>query len=170
MVRPGELSEKGEAMAGLETDEEVNVSEPKVLIETTVEQAQAIAQALDLYMRICLGQFEAVAHLVREGMVPLARPAGEPAQMADIDTCDTVAALMDTAKRVLGHPSSGSNGIGHPHVATSGHRAYEVMKVLEKTLAEHRDPTPAFRGVHYDGLTVRYTQDPTPVATVRTER
>ena len=69
-------------------------------------------------------------------------------------------------KSSLRFQQNGSNGIGHPHVAPSTHRAWDVRKVLEKALAEHRNPNPTFRGVNYDGLIVRYTQDPEPTVEI----
>jgi hypothetical protein len=44
----------------------------------------------------------------------------------------------------------------------AGRRAYEVSRVLDKVLAEYREPNPSFRGVDYDGLRMRYTQDAMP--------
>ena len=49
-------------------------------------------------------------------------------------------------------------------------RAYEVKKVIDKAVSEHKNPTPEFRTVHYDGLTVRYTSDPAPVAEIVLEK
>lgn len=138
----------------------------KVILTLTPEQAVAVRDALDLYSRICIGQIEEIGQLVRFGTIPMRNPADMPREMADADRCDEIVRLLNDAKAILGYPISGSNGIGHPHVDASGHRAYEVKKVLAKALAEHRDPAPQFRGVDYDGLTVRYTQDPAPVAEV----
>lgn len=138
----------------------------KVILTLTPEQAVAVRDALDLYSRICIGQIEEIGQLVRFGTVPMRNPADMPREMADADRCDEIVRLLNDAKAILGYPISGSNGIGHPHVDASGHRAYEIKKVLAKALAEHRDPAPQFRGVDYDGLTVRYTQDPAPVAEV----
>ncbi|MCL4722889.1 MAG: hypothetical protein KJZ90_01240 [Rhodocyclaceae bacterium] len=138
----------------------------KVILTLTPEQAVAVRDALDLYSRICIGQIEEIGQLVRFGTVPMRKPADMPREMADADRCEEIARLLNGVKTVLGYSISGSNGIGHPHVDASGHRAYEVKKVLAKALAEHRDPAPQFRGVDYDGLTVRYTQDPAPVVEV----
>lgn len=138
----------------------------KVILTLTPEQAVAVRDALDLYSRICIGQIEEIGQLVRFGTIPMRNPADMPREMADADRCDEIVRLLNDAKAILGYPISGSNGIGHPHVDASGHRAYEIKKVLAKALAEHRDPAPQFRGVDYDGLTVRYTQDPAPVAEV----
>lgn len=138
----------------------------KVTLTLTPEQAVAVRDALDLYSRICIGQIEEIGQLVRFGTVPMRKPADMPREMADADRCEEIARLLNGVKTVLGYSISGSNGVGHPHVDASGHRAYEVKKVLAKVLAEHRDPAPQFRGVDYDGLTVRYTQDPAPVVEV----
>lgn len=132
----------------------------------TLDQAHAVCAALDLYTRIGIGQWEELAHLVRLGEIPVSRPAAEPRAAPDPVICDRVAALVGAIKQELGYPWNGSNGIGHPHVTPSAHRCFEIQKVLAQALAVHRNPHPAFRGVDYDGLSVRYTQDPAPVARV----
>lgn len=129
--------------------------EPRVTIVLTVGQAYALRDALDAYSRLCMGQLEEIAGLVRQGVIP-ARTAN-PA-----DVADHTESLMKQAKSLLGHPSSGSYGIGNPNVSLSGRRAYELQKTVDKVLAIHRDPAPGIRGVNYDGLTVRYTDDPAP--------
>lgn len=138
----------------------------KVCMTLTIEQANAVVNALDTYARLCIGQIECVADLVRDGTIPLRAdsraeriPVGYHAQRA-------VEEHLDQAKQYMGYPSNGSNGIGHPHVHVTGHRAWEVRKALQKALAVHHDPNPSFRGVDYDGIIVRYTQDPLPVAVI----
>jgi len=133
----------------------------KVTIEVTLEQARAIRVALDTYSRLCIGQLEHVAELCRDCTIPLGGHGGEQARAtAHVEICEEVDALMRQAKIKLGYSPNGSNGIGHSHVDITGHRAWEVGKVLAKALAEHRNPKPEFRGVDYDGRVVRYTSDP----------
>ena len=140
---------------------------PKIQLELTIEQGRAVVDALDAYSRLCIGQLEEVACLVNHGVIPMARPYGQGVrQMAPAEVCRELEAIVAAAKQLLGYPSNGSNGIGHPDVAASGHRAYEIKKVLEKAISEHVEPNPTFRGVNYDGLGPRYTQDPAPVAVV----
>lgn len=138
----------------------------KLLIEVTEGQADAISKALDLYTRIGIGQFEEVAKLVSFGLVPVRNTGGLPRQIATQEQCDQIHVLMDQSKGVLGFSPGASNGIGNRDNAIDVSRAYEVRKVLDKVLAEHRDPSPFFRGVHYDGLGPRYTDDPAPIVTV----
>lgn len=139
---------------------------PKIQSELTVDQAAAVCDGLDAYTRLCIGQLDEVANLVRHGVIPMAQPDGKGERvMASPEVCDRIERLMDEAKRLLGYPANGSHGIGHPHIALSGRRAYEVQKVLSKVVAEQRNPNPEFRGVQYDGLGPRYTNDPAPVAT-----
>ena len=143
----------------------------KVVIECTVEQAQAASTALEVFSRLSIGQIEHLAELVSFGEIPvggrytsdgklLERLIASPSQAQCVrDMCDQI-------KAVMGYPKSGSNGIGHSHVSSTAHRTWEMRKVLDKALSEHRNPNPEFRGVNYDGLTVRYTTDPEPLVTV----
>lgn len=142
------------------------MAEPRVQLELTVEQAQAVAQALDVLCRLGIGQFRQIPELVRNGMIPVFAPGGGPRAQADADACNAIDDLAAAIGRELGYPRNGSHGIGHAHVSLTAHRAYEVMKVLQKTLAEHANPAPEFKGVNYDGLVLRYTQDPAPTAHV----
>lgn len=139
---------------------------PKINISMTVDQADAVSKGLDAFSRLCIGQLEEVSHLVRYGVIPMASLNGGERVQASAEVCDQVEALMNEVKKVLGYPRNGSHGIGHSHVSTSGHRAYEVKKVLDRAVAVQRDPNPKMRGVNYDGLTVRYTQDPEPIVTI----
>lgn len=139
---------------------------PTVVLELSLAQAAALVEAADLYSRLGIGQLEEVSRLVRAEVIPAyANGAGDrtPATTAQ---CDEVERLMKSAKNALGFHANGSRGIGHAHNDLSVSRAYEVRKVLEQTLALHRDPNPSFRGVNYDGLIVRYTDDPAPRARI----
>jgi len=140
-----------------------------VHLTLTLEQAQAVCDALDLYSRLGIGQIEEVASLVRSGMIPTFRSAELPRAVANIDACEQVETLLHAVKQALGYPRHGSYGIGHAHVAKGTHRCFETKKALEQALALHRNPNPEFRGVNYDGLLLRYTRDPAPVARVTTE-
>jgi hypothetical protein len=137
-----------------------------VHLTLTIEQAQAVVQACDLYTRIGLGQFEEVARLLRMGYI-------KPERDTSSDTFSAMGVMVDRsmrdAKEVIGHPRNGSFGIGHKRVSITAHRAFEVEKVLDQALSMHRDPNPRFRGVNYDGLSpsLRYTSDPVPVAEVK---
>lgn len=142
---------------------------PNITLTLTLDQAIAVREALDAYTRLCIGQLEIVADLVRNGTIPVARLFNPERQVASAYQRDLEVQLMDQAKMALGYPVNGSNGIGHPHVHITGHRAYEVEKALAKVIADYRNPT-GFRGVDHDGLTVRYTQDPAPIATLETPK
>ncbi len=127
-------------------------------------QARAVKDALDTYTRLAIGQIDVVTQLVRFGAIPVGGKQGER-QVASVEQIERVEALVNEIKAVLGYSVGGSNGIGHRHVDASGHRAYEAMKALAKAIAIEANPNPGFRGVDYDGITVRYTADPEPVAT-----
>lgn len=134
----------------------------KIQIDLTPAQAEAVRDALDVYTRLCLGQLEEIANLVRGGIISGRGNAGD--QLSAVEACEAVELLLRQAKDVLGHPRNGSYGIGNPNVHLSGRRAYEVKKTLAKVIAVLRDPSPEFRGVDYDGLGPRYTSDPAPQA------
>lgn len=142
------------------------MNDTRIMLNLTLDQAGAVCEALDAYTRLCIGQLQEVEQLVRAGVIPMARldRLDGPRLTASLDVSEQVGELMNQVKAFLGYPGNSSHGIGHPDVALSGRRAYEIKKALAKVVAETRNPNPAFRGVDYDGLGPRYTQDPAPVA------
>ena len=139
----------------------------QVQLTVTIPQAQAIAKALDLFARLSIGQVGMIAEMVAMQEIPLYAPNGSPRRNVSPEVCDTVREKVEEVLRSLGYSGFGhSLGVGSEHVPVAGHRAYEVSRVLEKVLAEKRNPNPEFRGVNYDGLLLRYTRDTVPVALV----
>jgi hypothetical protein len=133
-------------------------------ITLTIDQAAAMTRMLDLATRIHMAQFGEIEQLARFGSIK--RRDGLEASPDDRDTLGDALRVITGLFGFsgLGH----SHGIGSPHVSTDAHRAYELKKVVEKALAMHRDPNPqGIRGVQYDGLIVRYTADPVPVAEIK---
>lgn len=139
---------------------------PRILFTLTPDQALALRDALEFYARISMGQLQVLSEKVREGIIPVRRESSEPRALASPESCEAIDDLMFQVKQVLGYPGAGSMSIGHQHVHVSGHRAWEMYKVIAQALALRADPNPPFRGVHYDGLSLRYTRDPAPVASV----
>lgn len=142
----------------------------KVCIEVTLDQAQALSEACDLYTRMGLGQMGEISELVRSGMIPMhvKSPTGSYGErvLPPVEVCEQVDALVRQIQEVLGFAPGASRGVGHPHNPVQTTRAYEIKKVLDKVIAEERNPSPQFRGVNYDGLGPRYTTDPAPRAWV----
>lgn len=138
-----------------------------VQLTLTIDQAAAISEACEVLTRLGIGQIEYVAEMVRFDALRPYTTAKEPDRgWSDPDRCERIDALCYAIKRELRMPVNGSRGIGHPHNPMQVRRAYEMKKVIDKVLAEHRDPNPSFRNVNYDGLGPRYTSDPAPQAVV----
>jgi hypothetical protein len=138
---------------------------PQLQVTMSLEYARAASEALDFYNRMCLGQIEELAYLIRTGTIPVSSRE-EKRKSASMDDCDLIQEKLFEIKALLGYPSNGSMGIGSPHMSKGGLCSYELKKVIDKALAYHHDPKPAFKGVNYDGLTVRYTTLPAPVARI----
>lgn len=134
-------------------------ADSKVHITLTVSQARAMAEALEIYLRLGLGQVQMVAEMVADGSIPIkTRSVITP----EMDAIHNVAALCNEIRRELGFMPGESYGVGNRAVSSKAHRAYEIEKVVKKALALHDNPNPTFRGVDYDGLSIRYTDDPAP--------
>ena len=137
-------------------------------IECTIDQAYAISEALEIFSRLSMGQFDRLAEMVVDGSIPVGeRFTGALSEKLDANDrqAEFFRALCAQMKSAMGY-SHGYNAIGHPHVSLMAKRAWEVRKAIQKTLSEHRDPTPEFKGVDYDGLFLRHTDDPEPIARI----
>lgn len=138
------------------------MTEPTLSLTLTIEQAAAMSRQLDLANRIHLCQFREIEMIARMG--GLKHHTGRPLTM---DECDDLDDLLPKICNIFGFASNASFGIGSHHVSGDAHRGYEIKKVVDRVLAMHREPNPTgFRGVNYDGLIVRYTKDPAPVAVI----
>jgi hypothetical protein len=143
-------------------DREQDMTGSTLALTLTIDQAAALSRQLDLAMRIHLIQFRELEHIARMG--ELKHRSGRALTM---DECSQLDVWLKLASGIFGFESNSSFGIGSPHVSDDAHRGYEIMKVVQKALATHRDPNPTgIRGVNYDGLCVRYTKDPAPVAAI----
>lgn len=135
-----------------------------VRLEMTTEQATAVTAALDLANRIALGQIGEIAVLAQTGQL-FARddhaPGGSRAPTSD-EIEDIRIKCIEIA-RILGH-RGGSFGVGSSGITVEARRGYEVMKAIQKAVADH--VAPGGRTVRHDGVTVRYTQDPAPTASI----
>lgn len=127
----------------------------KINLSLTIEQAEAVSKALDFYARITVGQIEELTQLVRVGAIPL-RITGSN------ELSDDIGNLVTAIKNMLGYHKNSSNGIGNRANSIDTHRAYEVLKVLDKAIVNEKQFE--FSGVRGDGLTVRYTRDEAPIA------
>ncbi|MHD0644213.1 hypothetical protein ACYPKM_01085 [Pseudomonas aeruginosa] len=131
----------------------------------SMDHAKALVKALDVSSRIGIGQLNIIGEEVRFLLIePIRKIESEDDRLQMFEDVDH---MIQAAKRAgFGFERGASYGIGNENVNTVFHRQYEVKKVLEKVLSEHRDPNPQFRGVNYEGLFLRYTQDPAPEAEV----
>jgi hypothetical protein len=100
----------------------------KYKLTVSEQQAAIIANALDLFSRIGLGQFEEIMRVYdRNHVVPL--EAREQARN-----------FLKAAKIEVGHTSNGSFGIHSPKVSDDFRAAYDLLQVIRHRLAWDRNP------------------------------
>lgn len=139
------------------------MTEPTVVLETTIPQARVIGDALDLYSRMAMGQMAEIATLVSMGVIQVRDDrAPDCRRPATMDEADLVSDLCGKLATALGHGTGSHFGIGRSGHA--GRTAYEVQKALDKAIADHERP--GGRTVQHDGVTVRYTTHPEPRARI----
>lgn len=136
-------------------------------VKWTVEQAQALIPALDFYCRMGLGQVTEIGFRVRmDHILSRSRDRNEEFRSSEFDVCEKVDYLIREWALQLFYPSGGSYGMGHRCVHEDANRSWEIKKVIDKVVSEELNPNPNMRGVNYDGLSLRYTRDLAPEATV----
>lgn len=133
-------------------------------IRVTLGQAREISNALDLKSRLGTGQFDMIGEALRMGSIPAF--VREGSARPSIETMERVDALLEQIKQELGYPRNGGYSIGSGNVPDSAKRGWEIKKVVDKALAYHAEPNPSFKGVNYDGVIVRYTNEPLPTAEI----
>lgn len=117
----------------------------QVRLEMTGVQARIIARALDLFVRLGLGQTEEAADFLDT--------------VLDVKDLEALRQTMRAVKvEQLGCPANGSYGIGNSKLHPQVHDAYDVKKALEKVIAtveKHQDFS-----VWHDGNIVKYGKEP----------
>lgn len=109
-----------------------------ITLSLSPAHADAVRRALDVYIRLGLGQLEVVGHLVRDEVIPTCGDHTQHRRAATVEACDRVDALLREAKHVLGFRSAASLSIHHPHVPASGTAAYAALQQLDPLIAAAR--------------------------------
>lgn len=118
-------------------------------LNVTPAQARLLIEALDLRVRIGIGQIEAVAEAI-----------GHPTDY------DEIRNHLFAVKRILGHPANGSHGIANPQISPTTKTSYDLMKAIQKGVATAEDH--ASFSVWHDGDILHLGTEPTArVAIVR---
>ena len=136
-----------------------------VHVQMTLDRANAVAKALDLSGRIMMGQMKEITNYVRFGEVPVKDDsASNGSRVATKDEVQAIESHIKAICDILGS-TQGTVGIGSRNLPIDAKRQYEVQKAIQKVLADKRKPGGIT--VDHDGVTVRYTQDPEPIAQIR---
>lgn len=138
-----------------------NLDAASVTLTLSIDQANAVSTALDLFSRIGMGDIQEVANLARHGL--LSKRTSDSHCPVDIDTIERIDELLNSVKELLGHSRNSSFGIAAQGVPLIARRAWEVKKVIEKAVWDHCYPGDRST-VFSDGLSFRLTQDTPPSA------
>ncbi|MBX9639534.1 MAG: hypothetical protein K2X97_07365 [Mycobacteriaceae bacterium] len=137
----------------------------RVNLTLAIEQARAVGAELDLANRIRLGQFGEIASIAAQGGILVQdEHAQGGGRQARPDEIARITALCRDLAAAFGHGRGSSFGIGARGANLTTRRGYEVMKAVRKAIADHDQP--GGNTVDHDGLTVRYTSDEAPVASM----
>ena len=128
----------------------------KFKLTLTERQDFILRDALDIYSRIGIGQFERVVDLYDlNGMMSEKR-------REDVEN------IFTSAKVVCGHNRAGSFGIHNPEVNDNFRKAFDVNQVLRNKIAWSRAPQGG-NGVDFYTPTQTSHEDPLPSCEVEEE-
>lgn len=116
------------------TEDDATVS---YVLELSKNQARIVVDALDLYMRIGIGQFKEVARVYDYGF-----------DRADVDM-EALRGALEEASRTQGFGTGGSYGIHSERVNDVFRQAYDIKQVVRHRLAWDREPNGGI-GVDFD--------------------
>ncbi len=143
-----------------------SATEPVVHLTLGLAHAQALVKACDIFSRLGMGQMRALVSLARFDHIPPGSLDSAKGQRFTLAQLDQFEAQVQAAAASLDYLHGCNHSISSPVVNFDSKAAHEVQKVLEREVAMHLDPTPAFKGVNYDGLLYRMTDKRTPSAKV----
>ena len=130
----------------------------QITLELNEQQARTILRALDAYTRIGCGQFKIVREVVCDHW--------NDRRWEGRDGADTG---LTIAKQALFPELGGyhtSYSIPNRKVPLDFRRAYDLLKHIEKPMAEARNPNPTFHTVDYDGAILNVSDEALPNVTV----
>lgn len=136
-------------------------------IELSEEKARSVADALEFYSRICIGQFEEILWKVNTGIIPEYSSQSNPKGASDFQRSELVEDTCNKLKAVLNYPRNASYGIRNQQVHSSAKHSWEVKKVIDKAIALSNNPNPEMLTVNYDGLIFRVCEDQEPICYVK---
>ena len=136
----------------------------EVKLSLTIDQAEVVSEALDLYSRVGMGQIHELVRYALFGKIPKFTMDPVEKQIgSDIDR-DRLEDAIQKFKAALGYSSLfGGYSITSSNVPLAARRAHEIQKVIDKELVEYSDRVNGvidpFKDVRYDGLVLRVTND-----------
>ena len=111
----------------------------KNVIEVDDNQLEILNKALEMFVRVHLGQFE----YIREDFIFHKGVTAEK-----LHACEDY--LTQAKKVLLGFDRGASYGISNENFSVRGRIAYDMESVFKKHLAMKKDPNPSFRSSVYD--------------------
>lgn len=112
-------------------------SEVKYRLTLSEDQLRIVREALDLYVRIGLGQFKEVAYVYDYGCA------------RDVADMDKLREALEGASRTQGFGAGGSYGIHSQHIHDVFRQAYDIKQVVRNRMAWERSPSGGY-GVDFD--------------------
>lgn len=117
------------------------------LTELSTVQARTLVDALDLFSRIQIGQFEEILNLARMGSIPHREDRSVSERIEEIEEAEPL--LREVKLLLTGHSPNASFGIFANKTPESAKVAYEIQRAIRHRLAWDRNPEGGL-GVDFD--------------------
>lgn len=108
----------------------------KIRIEVPIETAKHIADALDFYSRVAIGQTETLTDLFRSEIAPIHNRKDISFDQF-MEKIDAIESLVNEIKEEAGFAPGQSLGILNTGVNKGAQRCYEVFKEIRQRLHHH---------------------------------
>lgn len=124
----------------------------KLQLNLSANQANLLQKALDLYIRVGIGQLEAVAEVVNE--------------LHDVGDSQNYSRelFVEIKKEILDLPRNGNHGITNDKVSKNTKTSFDLLKAIEKGIATAEEH--GGHSVWHDGDILHLGQEPTPTVVI----
>lgn len=108
-----------------------------ITLELSINQAQAIFNALEIYLHLGIGDVRFLRHALADGTIPKRKDTESGRESLNTDECDDAEEILKQISILTGHSES-TYGIGNKFVPERIKSAWGVKQVVDSALSAAR--------------------------------
>lgn len=112
-------------------------NERPITLELSINQAQAVFNALEIYLHLGIGDVPFLRHAMADGTIPKRKDIESGRGCLNADECDDAEEILKKISILTGHSES-TYGIGNKFVAERVKAAWGVKQVINSALSAAR--------------------------------